>query len=1391
MEQQIKECLQEKEWLKAVEIYNNLMVKSQSTENAIIYLQGRSQCLLELGQYEAVIADCRKILKVASNNAAWSRLVISLFALRRFSDAELALKEWFSISKLVVEDLLKNLHHTMPHNKPLERELLAFLSKFRDMQDLHPSCAYCNVTCRDKSELNVHCQSQSHQTVIMSDEGREWYWRPPPRGLNADQYTQCRYWDERHSCRFGVQCVEAHGVDELTEWMERYKYRQMKLQRAREKELYGKSYIEQLLEKYMQAANPNTIMQDKLDYVEDTCCSDLITTVLSKSSVKQWNFTLKTNRSLHAIALLHDMHRNYFAITRVILVTSQSTKFLVIQNDQELVFDSPHDSTLLHYEVSIAFKTDIYGTFRQSVTFDFGYEPVLVKNVCVDVIPAEEVQKLKEIRQEIVLSFAERWNASNAEIIPFASQDLIQKSDFDRELCKLYPCPQSDTLTLSHATVSEKKLSQNNYNVRMHELLYIEEMARNEETNKYNLTAKLHVVKSYLLLSSLANSTAKYSNFGELYAFMNLSQDLSEDTLCGRLILSNCTSVLIGLNRKTSRQKPRVYEALIEDKGKNVIYLRLSAETVIELKLSPDISFKAQVQFQLNRLPYCEWHYATDKMSDLKLIFPDTYIEPLILWSPQKQWSDVDNRLNLKQKEAVIAITTSLLTRIPPILIIGPFGTGKTFTLAQAIKQLSKNPDAKILICTHSNSAADLYIKDYLHPYVEDGHKEATPLRIYYQKRWVVTVHPVVQKYCLIQETGGVRTFLAPMFEDIAKHRIIVVTLSTSMYLSNMGIPQGYFTHILLDEAAQTMECEAIMPLSLANRNTRIVLAGDHMQISPELFSQFAKDRNLHISLLERLYDHYPSTFPCKILLCENYRAHEAIIEFTSELFYDQKLIASGKQPRHQMLYPLTFFTARGEDVQDVNSTAFYNCSEAYEVVERVSELKRQWPKSWGDFNEHSIGIMTPYADQVFRIRNELRKRRLGSISVERVLNVQGKQFRAVFLSTVRTRRTCVNNENANDYGFLSNSKLLNTAITRAQSLIAVIGDPIALCSIGRCSKVWERFIQICDKNKSLIGITWSFLKNQLDGLELKKTYGLNPLAPEFVPRKFQTETYIKLPTNTNGPVCQQTFAGFPITRPPLNYYSPDPAIQLMWPMYHLPNYIWRMPQQVQPPVVQNPESKKEVIAPIRHTPLPVSCASNVQPTLQPERDLIQFLDNVHIPQGVKDNNDSLHDLMNLLPENMSLMNMLMQPVSFHSQWFQYLLAKKGVEAAKKFEYLMLMATKRDRNGVSVKNPKKPDWEAVCTNMLKDTKEGNSADKSDLCDVPYLEQQTPDLNWFDKPVNQINFNKPVYLKDPFHLDQDKEYNSGDVNKVNFNGVSLSLSKSKPLYLRQPSKHFQS
>lgn len=75
-----------------------------------------------------------------------------------------------------------------------------------------------------------------------------------------------------------------------------------------------------------------------------------------------------------------------------------------------------------------------------------------------------------------------------------------------------------------------------------------------------------------------------------------------------------------------------------------MIYLRLSSTTVSAFKLKPDSDFYCEVQFQLNRVPYCEWHYAIDKISDYKIIFPETYLEPSIPWTPQR----LVNGLHLK-----------------------------------------------------------------------------------------------------------------------------------------------------------------------------------------------------------------------------------------------------------------------------------------------------------------------------------------------------------------------------------------------------------------------------------------------------------------------------------------------------------------------------------------------------------------------------------------------------------------------------------------------------------------------------------------------------------------------------------------------------------------------
>ena len=224
----------------------------------------------------------------------------------------------------------------------------------------------------------------------------------------------------------------------------------------------------------------------------------------------------------------------------------------------------------------------------------------------------------------------------------------------------------------------------------------------------------------------------------------------------------------------------------IEDTGKNTLYLRLPSTLVANYTLKDEEDFEVEVQFQLNRLPLCEMHHAVDRLPDLSLVYPDIREKIVIPWSPGKQWGDdLNGKLNPKQREAVVAITTPLVISLPPILIIGPYGTGKTFTLGQAIKMLLKQEShRRVLVCTHSNSAADLYIREYLHPFIEkEGNSNIKLLRVYYENRWVQTVNQVVQQYCLITMTeSGTRSFRYPTLEDVKDCDVVVATLSTSRY---------------------------------------------------------------------------------------------------------------------------------------------------------------------------------------------------------------------------------------------------------------------------------------------------------------------------------------------------------------------------------------------------------------------------------------------------------------------------------------------------------------------------------------------------------------------------------------------------------------------------------
>ena len=53
------------------------------------------------------------------------------------------------------------------------------------------SCTYCDISFVTKMELQTHCGSDLHKKRVSSDEGKDWKFRPPPRGLTSEEYSMC------------------------------------------------------------------------------------------------------------------------------------------------------------------------------------------------------------------------------------------------------------------------------------------------------------------------------------------------------------------------------------------------------------------------------------------------------------------------------------------------------------------------------------------------------------------------------------------------------------------------------------------------------------------------------------------------------------------------------------------------------------------------------------------------------------------------------------------------------------------------------------------------------------------------------------------------------------------------------------------------------------------------------------------------------------------------------------------------------------------------------------------------------------------------------------------------------------------------------------------------
>ena len=162
-----------------------------------------------------------------------------------------------------------------------------------------------------------------------------------------------------------------------------------------------------------------------------------------------------------------------------------------------------------------------------------------------------------------------------------------------------------------------------------------------------------------------------------------------------------------------------------------------------------------------------------------------------------------------------------------PVLIPGTFGSGKTCLIAVASSEIfhdckEKQKTGRVLICCHHQDSADIFMTEYFQKMLRNK-SDIEVVRVTIRNR-----QEKVKKAKYVSTNEFKETFHTNY--ETKQHLVIVTTFGGAFHMSKV-VPKDYFTHILIDEGAQTREPETITPLIMANEDTRIVIAGDIQQV--------------------------------------------------------------------------------------------------------------------------------------------------------------------------------------------------------------------------------------------------------------------------------------------------------------------------------------------------------------------------------------------------------------------------------------------------------------------------------------------------------------------------------------------------------------------------------
>lgn len=417
-------------------------------------------------------------------------------------------------------------------------------------------------------------------------------------------------------------------------------------------------------------------------------------------------------------------------------------------------------------------------------------------------------------------------------------------------------------------------------------------------------------------------------------------------------------------------------------------------------------------------------------------------------------------------------------------VVHGPPGTGKTTTLVEAIYETLKR-ESQVMVCAQSNMAVD-WISEKLVDRGVPVLRIGNPTRVN-DKMLSFTYERKFESHPDYPELWSIRKAIREMRSNrkrgvsdnwhqkldrlksrateiecrinaqlFGEARVIASTLVGS---ANRVMSGQKFTTLFIDEAAQALEAACWIPMK---RTTRVVFAGDHCQLPPTVKSIEAMRGGLAKTLMERIVENKPEVVT---LLTVQYRMNEKIMQFSSDWFYDGKVIAAPEVCHRGILdydLPMIWIDTSGTEAYEQfvgESFGRINKKEAALTLEKLQEYFEKTGKQRILDESIDVGIISPYRAQVQYLRQQIKKKEFFRpyrklISVNTVDGFQGQERDIIIISLVRS-----NNEG--QIGFLSDLRRMNVAITRARMKLIIMGNAETLSHTLFYKKLYEYVMQI------------------------------------------------------------------------------------------------------------------------------------------------------------------------------------------------------------------------------------------------------------------------------------------------------------------------------------------